>query len=108
MSTLLHKTEIPGQTATYWAVHSAQTNSAFVTDPLVKHIVELSLDDASILFATNVSTTNDATGFIDLVTSGDYVYALAPGSKNGTDAEVAAVAIANKTLVEAFNVADWA
>ena len=33
---------------------------------------------------------------------------LAPGSKNGTDAEVAVVAIANKTLVAAFNVADWA
>lgn len=110
VSTLLHKTEIPGQRATCWSVVSSQTNSAFVTDPLVKHIVEMSLDDASILSITNLTTTNDATGFIDLVATGLYIYALAPGSENGTDAEVVVVSLANKkkTLVEAFNIGDWA
>lgn len=107
VSTLLHKTEIPGQMATCWAAVSPQTNSAFVTDPLVKHIVEMSLEDASILSITNFTTTNDATGSIDLVATEDYIYALAPGTKNGTDAEVVVVSVANKS-VKSFSVGDWA
>jgi hypothetical protein len=72
---------IEGQTATCWATVSGTTNSAFVTDVGVNRVVEMSLDDASIISELDLSANGDP-GLIDLQAAGSFVYALAPG--NGT------------------------
>ncbi|SCU89934.1 LAFA_0E21968g1_1 [Lachancea sp. 'fantastica'] len=104
---LLHKQVISDQKATCWAAISPVSNSAFVTDPLVNHIVEMSLTDASILSVVNTTSANDATGYIDLAAAGSYVYALSPGAKQGQGAEIAVVSVAdgnNKTVSQSFSV----
>ncbi|KAI4713760.1 hypothetical protein J4E89_001207 [Alternaria sp. Ai002NY15] len=73
--------KIDGQAATCWATISEATNSAFVTDVGVNRVVEMSLDDASIIMQLDLSTNGDP-GLIDLRAAGDFVYALSPG--NGT------------------------
>lgn len=108
-SSILHKQEIPNQKATCWAAISFRSNSAYVTDPMLNHIVELSLADASILSILNTTSTNDATGYIDITAAGDYVYALAPGSQNGTEAEVAVLSVSDdksKYIIQSFNVGE--
>lgn len=72
---------IDGQLATCWATISDSTNSAYVTDVGVNRVVEMSLDDASIIKVLDLSA-NDDPGLIDVRAAGDYVYALSPG--NGT------------------------
>jgi len=73
--------KIDGQAATCWATISEATNSAFVTDVGVNRVVEMSLDDASIIMQLDLSANGDP-GLIDLRAAGDFVYALSPG--NGT------------------------
>ncbi|CAG5161238.1 uncharacterized protein ALTATR162_LOCUS5988 [Alternaria atra] len=72
---------IDGQAATCWATISDTTKSAFVTDVGVNRVVEMSLDDASIIMQLDLSANGDP-GLIDLRAAGDFVYALSPG--NGT------------------------
>jgi len=73
--------KIDGQAATCWATISDATKSAFVTDVGVNRVVEMSLDDASIIMQLDLSANGDP-GLIDLRAAGDFVYALSPG--NGT------------------------
>ncbi|KAB2110372.1 hypothetical protein AG0111_0g491 [Alternaria gaisen] len=82
-ATVKGKQAIDGQAATCWATISDATNSAFVTDVGVNRVVEMSLDDASIIKQLDLSANGDP-GLIDLRTAGDFVYALSPG--NGTTA----------------------
>ena len=72
---------VDGQKATCWAAISPATNTAFVTDVGVNHLVEMSLKDASIQSQTDLSANGDP-GLIDLKAAGKMVYALSPG--NGT------------------------
>lgn len=81
MASLVGKAEIPGQMATCWATISPATGTAFVTDVLVNHIVEMSLTNASIVSTLDLSANGDP-GLIDLKAAGNFMYALAPG--NGT------------------------
>lgn len=75
------KGTVDGQKATCWAAISPATNTAFVTDVGVNHLVEMSLKDASIQSTTDLSANGDP-GLIDLKAAGNMVYALSPG--NGT------------------------
>ncbi|KAK9318982.1 hypothetical protein V1517DRAFT_267055 [Lipomyces orientalis] len=86
-ASLVAKQVIGDQQATCWATISPATDSAFVTDPLVNHIVEMSLSDAKIISAVNTTTANAGTGFIDLKAAGNFIYALSPGN-GSTEAEV--------------------
>ena len=70
---------INGQVATCWATVSSATNSAFVTDVGMDRIIEMSLDDASVLGQIDLSANGDP-GLIDLKAAGDFVYALSPGN----------------------------
>ncbi|KAJ4366493.1 hypothetical protein N0V83_008129 [Neocucurbitaria cava] len=72
---------IDGQKATCWATISSATNSAFVTDAGVNRIVEMNINDASIIGKLDLSANGDP-GLIDLKAAGNFVYALSPG--NGT------------------------
>ena len=67
--------------ALIWATISEATNSAYVTDVATNRVVEMSLDDASIIKELDLSANGDP-GLIDLRAAGDFVYALSPG--NGT------------------------
>jgi hypothetical protein len=80
-ATVVGKGTIADQAATCWATISDVTGSAFVTDVAVNHIVEMSITDASIISSTDLSANGDL-GLIDLVSGGNFVYALSPG--NGT------------------------
>lgn len=59
---LLHKQSIPDQKTSCWVLISPYSNTAFVTDPLVNHIIEMSLVDASIISTINTTASNDASG----------------------------------------------
>lgn len=107
-SQLLHKQVIADQQATCWVTISPESNSAFVSDPLVNHIVELSLVDASIISVLNTTSANDASGYTDLTASGKFVYALSPGA-NG--AEIAVLSVGqgqSNSIVQSFNAGSWA
>ncbi|KAL2417641.1 hypothetical protein ABEF95_003847 [Exophiala dermatitidis] len=80
-ASLAAKQAIDGQKATCWATISPATSSAFVTDVGVNRLLEMSLEDASILSITDLSANGDP-GLIDLKAAGNFVYALSPG--NGT------------------------
>jgi hypothetical protein len=80
-ATLRAKQAIDGQAATCWVAISPATNTAFVTDVAVNRVVEMSLQDASILGQLDLSANGDP-GLIDLRAAGNFVYALSPG--NGT------------------------
>ncbi|SCU77296.1 LAME_0A00540g1_1 [Lachancea meyersii CBS 8951] len=110
-SQLLHKQVISDQKATCWAAISPATNSVFVTDPLVNHIVEMSLIDASITSVINTTTTNDATGYIDLTAAGNFVYFLSPGTTQGSGAEIAVLSVGegqSKKIIQSFNLGSLA
>ncbi|KAK3392907.1 hypothetical protein B0H63DRAFT_504916 [Podospora didyma] len=81
MVTTLAKGVLQGQKATCWATISAATGTAFVTDVGVNRLVEMSLNDASVLSELDLSANGDP-GLIDLRAGGNFVYALSPG--NGT------------------------
>lgn len=72
---------IAGQKATCWATISGATNSAFVTDVGTNRIVEMSVQNASIIQILDLSADGDP-GQIDLKSAGSFLYALSPG--NGT------------------------
>jgi hypothetical protein len=72
---------IDGQKATCWATISEATKSAYVTDVATNRVVEMSLDDASIITQLDLSANGDP-GLVDLKSAGSFVYALSPG--NGT------------------------
>lgn len=78
-ATTAHTQAIEGQAATCWATISGVTNSAFVTDVAKNRVVEMSLDDASIIAQLDLSANGDP-GLIDLKSAGSFVYALSPGN----------------------------
>jgi hypothetical protein len=80
---LAHAQKIDGQGATCWTTVSEATDSAYVTDPVVGRVVEMSLADAHIISQLDLSTSG-VVGLIDLKSSGDFVYALSPGNANTT------------------------
>jgi hypothetical protein len=73
------KQAIEGQAATCWATISEETKSAYVTDVAMNRVVEMSLDDASIIAQLDLSANGDP-GLIDLRSAGSFVYALSPGN----------------------------
>ena len=75
--------EVEGQTATCWVTISSTTNTAFVTDVGVPRIVEMSLDDASIVGELDLADTG-AAGLIDLRAAGGMMYVLAGGGGNSS------------------------
>jgi hypothetical protein len=85
-STIKTSTNIPGQAATCWAAFSDLTNTAFVTDVAVNHLVEVDTQTGAIVSTFN--STNGNPGMIDLVAAGNFVYALSPGN-NSTKPAVA-------------------
>ncbi|ORY17277.1 hypothetical protein BCR34DRAFT_51332 [Clohesyomyces aquaticus] len=93
---------IGDQKATCWATISAVSNSAFVTDVGINRIVEMSLEDASIMNIVDLSKEPASAadpGLIDLKAAGNFVYALSPG--NGTsDAAISVVDVTSKKLVQ--------
>ncbi|KAM0318090.1 hypothetical protein ACHAPQ_010809 [Fusarium lateritium] len=72
---------VEGQVATCWVAISPKTKTAFVTDVGMNRLVEMSLEDASIISELDLSCNGDP-GLIDLAAAGDFIYALSPG--NGT------------------------
>ena len=76
---------VDGQVATCWATISAATGTAYVTDVAKNRVVEMSLEDASVLNVLDLDVGAAATGdpgLIDLRAAGNFIYALSPG--NGT------------------------
>lgn len=73
------KQAIEGQAATCWATISEETKSAYVTDVAMNRVVEMSLEDASIIAQLDLSANGDP-GLIDLRSAGSFVYALSPGN----------------------------
>jgi hypothetical protein len=71
-------TKIADQAATCWVAISDVTNSAFVTDVAVNHLVEVDTTTGKLIKELNV--TNGNPGMIDLVSAGNFVYALSPGN----------------------------
>lgn len=80
-STTLAAGSVQGQVATCWVTLSPTTGTAFVTDVGVNRLVEMSIEDASVLSELDLSANGDP-GLIDLRAAGNFVYALSPG--NGT------------------------
>jgi hypothetical protein len=80
VSTVANQT-IDGQKATCWTIISPRTSTAFVADVATPRLVEMSLQDASIISILDLSS-NGYPGLIDMTAAGNFVYALAPG--NGT------------------------
>jgi len=87
-ATVVGKQAIDGQAATCWATVSDATNTAFVTDVGMNRVVEMSLEDASIVSMLDLSANGDP-GLIDLKSAGNFVYALSPG--NGSTAAAVTV-----------------
>lgn len=73
-------TKIADQAATCWAAISDVTNSAFVTDVAVNHLVEVDTKTGKLIKELN--STNGNPGMIDLVSAGNFIYALSPGNAN--------------------------
>ncbi|KAF4502164.1 hypothetical protein FAGAP_1644 [Fusarium agapanthi] len=80
-ATTAAKGAVKGQIATCWVVISPATKSAFVTDVGRNRVVEMSLEDASVVSEFDLTCNGDP-GLIDLAASGNFLYALSPG--NGT------------------------
>ncbi|KAL5345023.1 hypothetical protein ACLOAV_009976 [Pseudogymnoascus australis] len=80
-ATTIAKVEVDGQVATCWVAISPATGTAFVTDTGLNRLVEMNIQDASILSELDLSANGDP-GLIDLRAAGNFVYALSPG--NGT------------------------
>ncbi|KAH7014568.1 uncharacterized protein B0I36DRAFT_436502 [Microdochium trichocladiopsis] len=88
---------VDGQAATCWTTFSPATKTAFVTDVLVNRLVEMSVEDASILRVLDLSA-NKQSGMIDLRAMGSMVYALAPGNNETATAVVVVDAKAGKQV----------
>ncbi|KAF7557962.1 hypothetical protein G7Z17_g247 [Cylindrodendrum hubeiense] len=89
------KAAIDGQKATCWSTISPETNTAFVTDVATNRLVEMSLEDASIISKIDLSANGDP-GMIDLRAAGNFIYALSPG--NGTTNPAVTVVHATKKV----------
>lgn len=95
--------KVADQKATCWVTISAATKTAFVTDVGRNRLVEMSLQDASIKGAIDLSSNGDP-GLIDLKAAGNFIYALSPG--NGTtEAAVTVVNALSKKQIQHFNLA---
>ena len=90
----LARTEIDGQSATCWVDYSERTGTAFLTDALVSRLVEIDVNNGSILSTTELPDS-DVLGLTDLQAVGDFVYALASG--NGTTEAAILVADVSKS-----------
>ncbi|SPO01732.1 uncharacterized protein DNG_04405 [Cephalotrichum gorgonifer] len=99
--------EVEGQSATCWSTISPDTGRAFITDFGVNRLIEVSVEDASIISITDLSETG-ALGLTDARAVGDFVYALAAG--NGTvEAAVTVVDVSGEgSLLQHFGVGDIA
>ncbi len=73
--------KVQGQIATCWVTVSPVTGTAFVTDVATNRIVEMSVQNATVLSELDLSA-NGNPGLIDLRAAGNFIYALSPG--NGT------------------------
>jgi len=83
IATVAASTKIDDQLATCWATISDVTGSAFVTDVAVNHLVEVDTTTGRLIRELNL--TNGNPGMIDLVSAGNFIYALSPGNAgNGT------------------------
>ena len=69
------------------------TNTVFITDVAVNHLVEVDPASGDILQSTTIPNRNP--GMIDLMSAGNMVYALAPGNGN-TPASVVVMQTAGK------------
>lgn len=69
--------EVQGQAATCWVTISQATGTAFVTDVGVNRIVEMSVQDATILSELDLSANGDP-GLMDLRAAGNFIYACLP------------------------------
>ncbi|KAF5012738.1 hypothetical protein FDECE_1231 [Fusarium decemcellulare] len=102
--------KVEGQTATCWVAISPATKTAFVTDVGRNRLVEMSLEDASVMSELDLSCNGDP-GLIDVAAAGNFLYALSPG--NGTTK--AAVTVADVSggsgsakMVQHFELAEMA
>jgi hypothetical protein len=78
IATVAASTKIADQVATCWAAFSDVTKSAFVTDVAVNHLVEVDTSSGKLIRELNL--TNGNQGMIDLVSAGNFIYALSPGN----------------------------
>ncbi|RDL38339.1 Uncharacterized protein BP5553_02679 [Venustampulla echinocandica] len=78
IATIAASTKINDQSATCWATISDATGSAFVTDVAVNHLVEVDTTSGRLIKELNV--TNGNPGMVDLVSAGNFIYALSPGN----------------------------
>jgi DNA-binding beta-propeller fold protein YncE len=85
-ATTLATGEVEGQTATCWVAISPVTKTAFVTDVGRNRLVEMSLEDASVVSELDLTCNGDP-GLIDLAAAGNFIYALSPGN-GSTEAAV--------------------
>lgn len=76
---------IQGQRATCWATMSPVTDTAFVADAGRAVLVEMSLKDASVVKELDLSANGDP-GMIDMMSAGNFIYALSPGNGSTTPA----------------------
>ncbi|OTB02084.1 hypothetical protein M426DRAFT_265184 [Hypoxylon sp. CI-4A] len=79
-ASVVGKGTIADQMATCWSAYSKATDSVFVSDVAVPHLVEMSTKDASIISTVDLSAGGDP-GFIDLKAAGGFLYALSPGNE---------------------------
>ncbi|KAL8880252.1 MAG: hypothetical protein Q9192_008056 [Flavoplaca navasiana] len=79
---IVHKTTIEDQSATCWAAVSPMTKTAFMTDIGMDNLVEVDPASGEILQNTPLMSQNP--GYVDLLVGGKFVYALSPGSMDGS------------------------
>jgi hypothetical protein len=78
--TIKASSKIADQKATCWTAISEVSGTGFVTDVAANHLVEMDLTTGEIIKETLLTTTNP--GLIDIIASGNFMYALSPGSAN--------------------------
>ena len=79
---IVHKTTIENQSATCWVAVSPITKTAFVTDVGRNNLVEVDPTSGEVLQNTPLMSENP--GYVDLLVGGKFVYALSPGSMDGS------------------------
>ena len=80
VGSVVARTNITDQKATCWASFSDATGTAFVTDVAVNHLVEV--DTATGTLINELNSDNGNPGMIDLVSAGNFIYALSPGNSS--------------------------
>jgi len=78
IASVVASTNITDQKATCWATFSVKTGTAFVTDVGVNHLVEV--DTTTGQLVKELVSGNGNPGLIDLVSAGNFIYALSPGN----------------------------